>query len=339
MITWGIISGSMAFIQGPISFYVLRFLLGVAEAGFFPGIILYISYWFPSDQRAGVTAFFMMAAPLATVLGSPVSGALLEMDGVLSLAGWQWMFLVEAAPAILLAGVVLIWLRDKPEKAKWLNEDEKAWLRNRLDEESEGKKQVHERSEWFAGLTDPRVLSLGLIYFGTSAALYTATMWGPQIIKAYDVADFEVGLLNALPPILGVMVMVFWARHSDRTGERTWHVAGACLLAALGLLYLGAATTLVGALAGLACVYVGVTSCKPPLWGIPTIFLSGSAAASGIAAINSIGNLGGFVGPFMIGWIRDLGGGLLGGTYFVAGLLAVSAVIMVILGYRYKLSR
>jgi ACS family tartrate transporter-like MFS transporter len=330
MITWGLISGAMAFVQGANSFYALRFLLGAAEAGFFPGIILYLSYWFPARQRAAVTAIFMAAAPLSTVLGSPVSGALLEMHGLLGLSGWQWMFIVEAVPALILGVVVLFYMTDRPEKAKWLRDDERNWLVNTMNAEAAKKAGAASHSVW-RGLADPRVIALSLVYFGTSAGLYTLGIWAPQIIKEFGLSSLQVGFLNALPGIVAIVAMVVWARHSDRSGERTWHVVGACLLACLGLVLAGFAGSVVAVLLALTLVNIGISSAKPPLWSMPTLFLSGSAAAAGIATINSIGNLGGFVGPAMIGWIKDLTGSFQGGLFFVAGLLVLSAILTLVL--------
>ena len=330
MITWGLISGAMAFVQGSTSFYALRFLLGAAEAGFFPGIILYLSYWFPSQQRAAVTAIFMAAAPLSTVLGSPVSGALLEMHGLLGLSGWQWMFIAEAVPALILGVVVLFYMTDRPEKAKWLSDGERNWLVTTMNAESAKKAGTASHSVW-RGLADLRVIALALVYFGTSAGLYTLGIWAPQIIKEFGLSSLQVGFLNALPGIAAVIAMVLWARHSDRTGERTWHVVGACMIASIGLVLAGFAGTVVAVLLALSLVNVGISSAKPPLWSIPTMFLSGSAAAAGIATINSIGNLGGFVGPAMIGWIKDLTGSFQGGLIFVAALLVLSAILTLVL--------
>jgi MFS transporter, ACS family, tartrate transporter len=330
MITWGLISGAMAFVQGPTSFYSLRFLLGAAEAGFFPGIILYLSYWFPARQRAAVTAIFMAAAPLSTVLGSPVSGALLEMHGVLGFTGWQWMFIVEALPAIVLGVVVLFYMTDRPEQAKWLDDEERHWLVTTMNAETAKKAGTASHNVW-RGLADLRVLALSLVYFGTSAGLYTLGIWAPQIIKELGLPSLQVGFLNALPGVVAVVVMVLWARHSDRTGERTWHVVGACLLASLGLIMAGIAGTVLSVMLTLTLVNIGISSSKPPLWSMPTVFLSGSAAAAGIATINSIGNLGGFVGPAMIGWIKDMTGSFQGGLFFVAALLVLSAVLTLVL--------
>lgn len=330
MVTWGIISGAMAFVEGPTSFYVMRFLLGAAEAGFFPGIILYLSYWFPAHHRAGVTAFFMAAAPLSTAIGSPISAALLEMDGVMNLHGWQWMFILEAVPAVILGFVVLAYMTDKPEKAKWLKDDERTWLVNAMAAE-DAKKEGSAKHSIIRGIANPRVLGLALIYFGTSAGLYTLGIWAPQIIKGLGVSSMTVGYLNAIPPIVSVIAMVLWSRHSDKTGERTWHVIIACLAAAIGLVIAAGADSIVGLIAALTLVNIGISCAKPPLWSMPTMFLSGAAAATGIATINSIGNLGGFVAPSVIGWIKDSTGSYAGGLYFVAGLLVFSAVLTLIM--------
>ena len=330
MITWGIVSAAMAFVQGQTSFYVLRFLLGAAEAGFFPGIILYLSYWFPARQRAAATSLFMAAAPLSTVLGSPVSSALLEMDGVLGFKGWQWLFLIEAAPAIVLGFVVLGFMTDRPEQAKWLKDDERTWLVETMNAERAGKSATAKHSIW-RGLADMRVLALALVYFGTSAGLYTLGVWAPQIIRGFGMSTMAVGFLNAVPPTVAVIAMYLWSWHSDKHNERTWHVVIPCLVAAAGLGLAGLSSTVVAVVAALVLVNVGISAAKPPLWSMPTLFLSGPAAAAGIATINSIGNLGGFVGPAMIGWIKDQTGSFAGGLYFVAGLLVISAALTLVL--------
>ncbi len=330
MISWGLVSGAMAFVQGQTSFYVLRFLLGAAEAGFFPGIILYLSYWFPARQRAAATSLFMAAAPLSVVLGSPVSSALLEMHGVFGLQGWQWLFLVEAVPAVLLGFVVLGFMIDRPEQARWLADDERAWLVATMNAERAGKAMTASHSLW-SGLADLRVLALALVYFGTSAGLYTLGVWAPQIIKGFGLSNMQVGFLNAAPPTVAVIAMYLWSWHSDRHNERTWHVVIACLVAAAGLGLAGLSSTVAAVVAALILVNVGISAAKPPLWSMPTLFLSGPAAATGIATINSIGNLGGFVGPAMIGWIKGQTGSFVGGLYFVGALLLLSATLTMII--------
>lgn len=335
MVTWGIIAGGMAFVESSTSFYVMRFLLGVAEAGFFPGIILYLSYWFPARNRAGVIALFMAAAPIATAIGSPISAALLEMHGIMGLAGWQWMFLIEAIPAVILGVVVFFYMTDRPEKAAWLKPDEREWLVKTMQAEdaNKGGQQHH---SILRGLANPRVLALALIYFGTSAGLYTLGIWAPQIIKELGVSSMTVGLLNAIPPIISVVAMILWSRHSDKTNERTWHVALACLTAAVGLAIAASTGSMFGLIAALTIVNVGISCSKPPLWSMPTMFLSGAAAATGIATINSIRNLGGFAGPAMIGWVKDQTGSFAGGLYFVAGLLILSTVLTLVLSFTQK---
>jgi MFS transporter, ACS family, tartrate transporter len=328
MITWGIVSAAMAFVWDPASFYVLRFLLGAAEAGFFPGIILYLSYWFPAHRRAAITSLFMAAVPISVVLGSPLSSALLEMHGIGGLKGWQWLFIMESIPAAILGIVVLFYMTDKPEKATWLTDDERAWLVDAMKGERAKKAATTHHSIW-RGLADIRVLALALVYFGTSAGLYTLGIWAPQIIKSFGLSNLEVGFFNAIPPTVAVIAMYLWSWHSDRRNERTWHVVIACLAAAIGLALAGISNTAVAVITSLVLVNVGISAAKPPLWSIPTLFLSGPAAAAGIAAINSIGNLGGFVGPAMIGWIKDMTGSFLGGLYFVSGLLLVSAALTV----------
>jgi MFS transporter, ACS family, tartrate transporter len=329
MITWGLVSAAMAFVWDSTSFYVLRFLLGAAEAGFFPGIILYLSYWFPAHRRAAITSLFMAAVPLSVVLGSPLSSALLELNGIGGLKGWQWLFIIESVPAVICGIVVLFYMTDKPEKAKWLADDERAWQVEAMNAERAKKAATAHHSIW-RGLADVRVLALSLVYFGTSAGLYTLGIWAPQIIKGFGLTNLEVGFLNAIPPTVAVIAMYLWSWHSDRKNERTWHVVIACLVAAVGLALAGISTTVVTVITALTLVNVGISAAKPPLWSMPTLFLSGPAAAAGIATINSIGNLGGFAGPAMIGWIRDLTGSFLGGLYFVAGLLLVSAVLTLV---------
>lgn len=335
MVTWGLVSGCMAFVQGETSFYILRFLLGVAEAGFFPGIILYLSYWFPAKNRASVTALFMAAAPISTALGSPISGALLEMHGYMGIAGWQWMFLLEAIPAVVLGVVTFFFLTDRPAKAGWLADDEKEWLTATMKEE-EAQRSASSAHNPLKALADPRVLALSLVYFGTSAGLYTLGIWSPQIIKAFGLSSLATGFVNALPGVVAVVAMVLWARHSDRTRERTWHVVIACLVAAGGLVLAAGAATIVAVVLALVIVNIGISSSKPPLWSMPTMFLGGSSAAAGIATINSIGNLGGFAGPAIIGWIKDETGSFAGGLYFVAASLLVSAGLVLVLSRAQK---
>ncbi|WP_206957084.1 MFS transporter [Trinickia acidisoli] len=332
MITWGIVSAASAFTAGPTSFYVLRFLLGVAEAGFFPGIILYLSLWFPTKQRAAAAAWFMAAAPLSTVIGSPISGAIMQMPSMFGLANWQWLYVIEAVPAIALGFVVLRFLSDTPSKAEWLRADERDWLVAKMKEESrERETHAGHTAGALKALRDPRVLALALIYFGTSAGLYTLGLWAPLIIRQYGFTAMETGLLNAVPSVAAVVTMILWARHSDRTKERTWHVVLPCVLACVGFIFAGQADTALLIVLALVVVNVGISAAKAPLWAMPSKFLSGAGAAAGIAMINSIGNLGGFVGPFVIGWLKHRTGSYAAGLYFVGATLAVSAIVTLLL--------
>ncbi len=331
MITWGLVSVAMAFTRGPISFYVLRFLLGLAEAGFFPGIILYLSYWFPANHRSAVTAMFMAAAPVAGFIGSPVSGALMQLNGLLGLRGWQWLFLLEGVPAVALGFITFRFLTDRPADAAWLNADERDWLSSAIQQEQTGIKDPRRHSAWRA-LADWKVLALSLAYFGTSAGLYTIGFWAPLIIKGLGFSVFHVGLLVAIPNLIAVIGMVLWSRNSDRTGERYWHAALACLIGASGMAVAArSGSSAFLAIAGLSLTAFGVSAAKPPLWCLPTTFFAGAAAAASIGLINSLGTLGGFAGPYMIGSTTGTSGNFTRGLYLVGGTLIVSAVTIVIM--------
>src|ERR1017187_3125365 len=244
MITWGLVSMAMAFIHDPMRFYALRFLLGVAEAGFFPGTILYLSYWFPLNRRSAVTALFMAAAPAAGFVGSPISGALMQLDGLLHLRGWQWLFIAEAIPALVLGGIALCFLTDRPADATWLTAGERAWLSGAMLREQATVKDPRGHRAWRA-LADWKVLVLSLAYFGTSAGLYTIGFWAPLIVKKPGLSPFQVGLLVAIPNLIAVIGMVLWSRNSDRTGERYGHAAVACLIGAVGMTITARAGSLV----------------------------------------------------------------------------------------------
>ena len=332
MITWGIASVGIAFARGPLSFYCLRFLLGLAEAGFFPGIILYLGYWFPATYRSAVIALFMAAAPIAGVIGSPVSGALMGMNGALGLKGWQWLFLVEGAPAILLGFVTMLFLPDKPVNAAWLTEEERGWLVNAMKHE-EAVNKAAEHSTWKA-LIDWRVLVLALAYFGTSAGLYTVGIWAPLLVKNLGFSPLEVGFLVAIPNLVAVIGMLIWSWSSDRTGERYFHASLACLVAAAGMVIAAhGRSSAVLALAGLSLTAFGVSAAKPPLWTLPTKFFAGAGAAASIGLINSLGTLGGFAGPYMIGSTAKSNSDFSEGLYFVGGSLVVSAITIVALRF------
>jgi len=329
MITWGAVSVAMAFTQGPISFYAVRFLLGLAEAGFFPGIILYLSYWFPASHRSAVTAMFMAAAPIAGLIGSPLSGALMQLNGLLGLRGWQWLFLLEGIPAVVLGFITFRFLTDRPADAAWLTADERDWLSSAIQQTD--MKDPPSHSAWRA-LADWKVLALSLAYFGTSAGLYTIGFWAPLIVEGLGFSVFRVGLLVAIPNLIAVIGMILWSRNSDRTGERYWHAALACLIGAIGMAVAArAGSSAFLAITGLSLTAFGVSAAKPPLWSLPTTFFAGTAAAASIGLINSLGTLGGFAGPYMIGSINGTGGGFTRGLYLVGGTLIVSAVTIIIM--------
>ena len=328
MITWGLVSMAMAFIPDPMSFYALRFLLGIAEAGFFPGTILYLSYWFPLNRRSAVTALFMAAAPAAGFVGSPISGALMQLDGLLHLRGWQWLFIAEAIPALVLGGITLRFLTDHPADAAWLTADERAWLSDAMLREQATVKDPRGHSAWRA-LADWKVLVLSLAYFGTSAGLYTVGFWAPLIVKEPGLSPFQVGLLVAIPNLIAVIGMVLWSRNSDRSGERYGHAAVACIIGAVGMAITARAGSSVSvAVTGLSLAALGVSAAKPPLWSLPTMFFAGAGAAASIGLINTLGTLGGFVGPYMIG-ASEAGGHFAGGLNLVGCTLILSAVTIV----------
>jgi MFS transporter, ACS family, tartrate transporter len=326
MITWGIISGAMAFTQGPVSFLVMRFLLGVAEAGFFPGMILYFTYWFPKSYRARVISALFIAVPGSNALAAIISGAVLEMDGLLGLAGWQWMFVVEAIPAILLAFAVLALMTDRPAVATWLAPEEKEWLETRLQDERRRIESAGHLS-LAQSLTDRRVLALSAIYFTIVTATYGITFFLPQIVKGIGLSNVMTGLVTAIPYTIGTIGMLLWGASSDRRDERRWHFCVACVLAAAGLIGAGLFGSSFLALAFMSLATVGLYGSKPAFWPMPSTFLTGTAAAGGIALVNSIGNLGGYVGPFIVGWIKDATGSFETGLYFLAACALLSGII------------
>ena len=330
MITWGITSASMAFVKGPLSFFVLRFLLGIAEAGFFPGMILYLTYWFPSAMRARFVALFMIAVPLASVVGAPISGMLLGMDGVFGFKGWQWLFVLEGLPAVLLAFAVLVFLPDRPRRASWLTREEMASIESRLARDD--LEHRHFQRVLWPALRDPRVILLGLVYLGIVIGLYGIGFWLPQIVKGMGHSNIGVGLIVALPYVASTIAMVVWGRHSDAAHERIRHVVYPALLSAFG--FVGASVVSSGwlALLCLAVAAVGIYAALAPLWATPSLFLRGAAAAGGIALINAIGNIGGFLGPYLVGWIKDATGGYPAAMVVLGLSLAIAATGMMAVG-------
>jgi len=329
VIAWGVVSLCSAFVVGPWSFYAMRLLLGIAESGFFPGMLLYLSLWFPARQRAVAIAVFMAAAPLSTAIGSPISGALMELPQIAGLANWQWLYILEALPAILLGFVTLGVLTDRPEQARWLDGDERTWLEMTLAAERAESQALEGgiRATW-AVFSEPRVLALALVYSGTSAGLYALGFWAPLLIKQFGHSAHIVGWLNALPGVVAVVGMVWWAQHSDKTMERVWHVAIPCLVGGAGLVWAGYAQATTAVILALAAASFGVNASKGPVWAVPSQFLSGARAAAGFGLINSLGNLGGFVGPLLIGWIKSTWGSYVGGLNLVGAMMAFSALVM-----------
>jgi D-galactonate transporter len=341
MLSWGIISGMMAFtptiarvtgLGNEYSFYLIRVLLGAAEAGFFPGIIFYLTLWFPTEYRARIVGYFMAAIPLSTVIGAPISGALLYLHGGLGLAGWQWLFIVEALPSIILAGVVFFYLTDRPAEAAWLAPDERKWLAERLELEQRSRKAVRDYTV-LESLVNPRVLGLSLVYFGAVAANYGLGFFLPQIVKAFGLNIFLTTLVSATPYVVGTIGMVWWGRRSDRVAERRFHTAFPLFLAAAGIAVSTALDDPLLKMISFCIAGFGIFACLPVFWTLPTAFLSGAAAAAGIAVINSIGNLAGFAGPFAMGWIKDHTGSYAGGLLLLAGLGIIAMGMVLMLGH------
>ncbi|MBV8837603.1 MAG: MFS transporter [Alphaproteobacteria bacterium] len=340
LITWGIISGLTAFVWSEWSFYGVRFLLGLAEAGFYPGIILYMTWWFPSFYRARMMGVFQSASVISLIIGPIVSAQLLEMDGLLGLHGWQWLFIIEALPPVIMGFVVLAWLTDHPRQAAWLRADQREWLEARIESERAQRESVH-RYELGETLRNPRVWWLTLVYFGQNVSNYGLLIFLPQIIKAFGVSTQMTGWITAIPFVFAAFAMIWWGRHSDMTGERIWHVAGACLVCAAGL---GACIVIgighpVLIMIALIIGIMGQQSIAPTFWSLPTAMLSGTAAAGGIAMINAVGNLGGFVGPYMFGLIKDASGSDTVALLALAAAPVISAIVLLALGHDTRLER
>jgi len=321
-VVWGLVSISMIFVRGPLSFFALRFLLGAAEAGFFPGIILYFTYWFPGPERARAVAQFSIASMGAGIVGAPLSGILLSLRGTFGLDGWQWLFLFEGLPAVVLGLIALQFLTDHPDGARWLPADEKSALVGALARDRDRDPHTHAVS-LRAGLLNAAVWRLAAVLFLIVTSGYGFSFFLPQIVKNLSgSSDLGVGLWSAIPFLMAAGGMMIVASHSDRTGERRWHVAGSAWLAAAGLAASALAGVPAASFAALSFAAVGLYSATPPFWPLPTAFLRGTGAAGGIALINAVGNLGGFVGPYVMGWMRDLSGGYVVGI----GLLAACAL-------------
>jgi ACS family tartrate transporter-like MFS transporter len=326
MITWGLVSAGMMFVRTATGFYVLRFALGAAEAGFFPGIIYCLTRWFPTRDRARAIAGFMTAVVIAGIVGGPLSGALLSLDGFAGLAGWQWLFVVEGLPAVALGFVVLRALPEQPSEARWLTPGEQVALTTQLAEEAAG--HVHSIR---GALTSGRMWLLAAVYFTIPVELYALSFWLPQIIKRVSGAnDFHVGLLSAIPYAVAAVAMVIVGRHSDRTGERRWHIALSATVGGAAFALAGLARGVVPTIVLLSFATAGLASMLGPFWAFATSFLGGIGAAAGIAFVNSVGNIGGFVGPNIIGYVQQTTGSFSAGPVIIGGVLACGGLLVLI---------
>ena len=327
MITWGIFAGLTATVTGGTSFGVVRFFLGVAEAGFFPGLVLYFTYWFPTYHHARIVSGFLIGLPVAVAAGAPVSTALLGLDGLFGLKGWQIMYIAEGIPTVILGVVTFFLLTDRPAQASFLTDAEKAWLSAKLASERDAKEAVKKFS-FVQGMFDAKVLLLALNYFGIVVASLGILFFVPQIIKSIGVTDnMTVGWLTMIPYISGGIGLVGWGLLSDRMNERRWNLRGACVVSTIGLIIAGMTIGSWWAMVGLSIATFGFYGSKGPFWSMPPMFMTGTAAAASIAWINSIGNLGGFFGPWYVGIVKDWTGSYAGGLYGLAFLCVISAVV------------
>ncbi len=327
MIVWGLVSMAFVFMKGVTSFYVLRFLLGAAEAGFFPGVILYITYWYPPAERARMIALFATGAIVAGAAGSPISGVILEMNGVGGWAGWQWLFFLEGLPAVLLGFVVLLILPNGPGDARWLSDRERKWIINRLAKAASDP-AVAQRHTLRDCFTSPVVWLLCLIYFLRNVATYGYEIWLPTFIKNMTgTTDSMVGLINSLPYLAAGIAMYLVGRHSDKTGERRGHMAAGAIVATVGFAVAATAKTPALAIAGLILAFAGSKASLPPFWALSTQFLKGTAAAAGIAWVNSVGNLGGSVGSSCVGYLKDKTGSNFGGLVLLGACYVCVAIL------------
>jgi ACS family tartrate transporter-like MFS transporter len=330
MATWAVISAAHAWIAGAPGFYLLRFLLGLAEAGFSPGMIYYLSLWFPASLRSRYTASYFVAIPLTNVIGGPLSATILRLDGIFGLHGWQWLFLVEALPALVLGIAVLFYLPDSPEEAKWLSPSERAAIAGALArEQSDGSRREH---NLWAALSDVKVILLCVVYFSIVIGLYGIGYWLPLMVQAMGFANGEIPWIIAVPYAFAAAAMIAWGWFSDKSSRRSVHVALACLLSAAGF----AAGALTGTplliLIAMGFAAIGMCAALAPFWSMPSLFLSGSGAAAGVALINGLGNLGGFAGPYAVGWIKTETGSYTGGMILMASSMTFAAILVLVVG-------
>ncbi|ACB96144.1 MFS transporter [Beijerinckia indica] len=327
LISWGLLSCAMSLVSGPTSFYLMRFALGVAEAGFFPGVAYFLSAWFPAQYRARILSWFLVAIPVSSVIGGPLGGLLLELDGHLGLAGWQWLFIIEGIPAVIIGLVLLKQLADRPQDAAWLTPDEKRVIVASV--ESEKRDRVVNRLG--LALRDIRVWMCTIVYLGFTVGSYGVQIWLPQILKQQNLSNLQIGWISALPYLAASVGMIIWAGFADRSGRKIINLSTCCFLAVVGFVLAIATRRFDLSLLGLTAALVGVTGARAIFWSIPTRFLTGIAAAGGIAFINTIGTTGGFFGPTIVGWLKDTTGTFEAGLLAMAGFLAVSTVFALLL--------
>ncbi|HDR9872807.1 TPA: MFS transporter [Burkholderia cenocepacia] len=335
MITWGILATLMAFVFSEASLFTLRALIGVAEAGFFPGLVFYMMRWFPAEERAKAITVFMLGNPISVIIGGPLSTAILHFSHHFGgLAGWQWLFIIEGVPAIIIGAVTLVWLTERPEDAKWLEPDEREWLVTKISEEarakeSRGHSPVRVRDIFIHGKT----LAFAFSKFCVLLAFFGITLWLPQIVKSIGTLNtFEVGVASAIPYVFSAIASVLIGRHSDKTGERKWHIALPAFLGAAGFVVASLTANPWGAMAALCVAATGLWVSNTVFWTLPSAMLSGTTAAAGIAFINAFGNLGGFVGPYLTGWIREATHSYVWALAMLGGFLALSGIIVLIVG-------
>ena len=334
MLSWALVAGATALVGGPRGFFALRFFLGVAEAGFFPGIIYYLTRWIPAAQRARLVAAFMTAIPVSTALGGPLSTAILSLDGVWGLAGWQWLYILETLPSVALGLMTLAYLPETPAAARWLSPEEKSRLSARLESELVENRCGPAPSVWRA-LVSPEILKLCLCYFGVELALYGVIFWIPQVFGEMHVRPAQLGWAVAIPYACATLGMVWWSRHSDRHGERLWHLLAASIAGFLGLAISAMfADSPAISLLGITVGASGTLAVLPLFWTQPPAMLGGAAAAGAIALINAVGNLGGFVGPYVVGALRDSTGGFASGLLVAAAGVLMTGILTMLLSRR-----
>jgi MFS transporter, ACS family, tartrate transporter len=324
---WGVISAGNALMTGPRSYYAVRFALGIAEAGFFPGMLLYMTYWFPNSWRGRFVGFFMAAIPLANIIGGPLSTSILAMNGIAGLHGWQWMFILEGIPVTLLAFASLKLLPDRPANASWLTAQEETRVERILAADSHA-----EQKDFWPGLFDLRVIALGLVLLGNQCTLYGVQLWLPQIVHGMGFSTFATGFVVSLCFVAGMVAMIVWARRSDARNERIWHVIVPLGLAALGLILAAAAQSPLLMLLALALSLAGTLAYNGPFFSLPATFLTGTAAAGGIGFINTIGSLGRFVGPWMVGVLKEESGSYSSAMAALAMLMLGATLLVFVMG-------